>query len=88
MEMEMERKMEVEILSRGGRRVEKEIYYLLLPALGGLLGVLPGHIHLVVPLKEGKVSLRGEEEEELSIDGGMAEIRPEGTTLFLDSREM
>lgn len=85
--------MEVELLTIKGSSLQKKVLSLLLPAIDGDLAVLPGHIHLVAPLKRGYISIirggeKGEKEEErIQTSGGLVVITPERVSLFLDERE-
>ncbi len=72
---------------------DKEIYtgdvdIVVLPGTGGIMGVLPNHAPLLTTLNFGVVQVRvGDEEENFSVAGGVAEIQPDLVTVLADRAE-
>jgi len=57
-----------------------------IPALGGYLGVLPGHARLLSELASGKLSwVSGSASKSLSIKGGFVEVLPDRVRILTDS---
>lgn len=57
-------------------------------AENGELGILPGHIPLVAPLAISAVRLkRDSSEDQLAINGGFLEVRPDKVTILAQSAE-
>ncbi len=57
-------------------------------AENGELGILPGHIPLVAPLAISAVRLKRESsEDQLAINGGFLEVRPDKVTILAQSAE-
>jgi F-type H+-transporting ATPase subunit epsilon len=63
---------------------------LIVPAHKGYLGVLGGHAQFICALNAGKVTIRpagreAQDEQVLTITGGMMETTPAKTTILADS---
>lgn len=68
---------------------DKEVDFVVIPALEGELGVLPGHIQLVAQLKEGPLHYRsGKEYGEFSVLGGFAEINKNNILVLAEAAEL
>jgi len=79
-------KLRLEIVTPETPVLEKDVDFVALPAYEGELGVLPGHIPLVVQLKEGLLHYRlGKEREEFAVLGGFAEISGKKVSVFAES---
>ena len=72
---------------------DKEIYtgdvdIVVLPGTGGIMGILPNHAPLLTTLNFGVVQVRfGDEEENFTVAGGVAEIQPDIVTVLADRAE-
>ena len=63
--------------------------FVVLPALNGEMGVLPGHAPFVVQLSAGEVRVTaGEEVKRFAVSGGFAEIKDDKVALFAETAEM
>jgi len=68
--------------------VDEEVQELSLPSLDGYLGILPGHRPLFLALGKGRITYRvAGKEENLSVQGGYAEILPEKVLVFTELSE-
>ncbi|KOO37276.1 F0F1 ATP synthase subunit epsilon [Priestia koreensis] len=57
-------------------------------AQSGELGILPGHVPLVAPLKIGAVRLKkGGSTELVAVSGGFLEVRPDNVTILAQAAE-
>ena len=56
-------KLQVELVTPEGRVFSEEADFVLAPGIEGDLGVLPQHIALLTPLRNGVVTIRNEEAE-------------------------
>ena len=62
--------------------------FVVLPALGGEMGVLPGHQSFLVQLMAGEVRVTvGEEVKNFAVSGGFAEIKNDTVSLFAETAE-
>lgn len=60
-----------------------------LPGLDGQIGVLPGHMALMIALGKGPIILRqGTNEELIQVEGGTAEILPDRVLVFTEPAEL
>ena len=58
---------------------------IVLPAVSGEMGVLPGHAPLITILKQGDIRLEKEEgKETFAVKGGFAEVGPEMVKVFIE----
>ena len=63
--------------------------FVVLPAAGGEMGVLPGHQPFLVQLGEGEVRITdGEQVRRFAVSGGFAEIKDDQVSLFAETAEM
>lgn len=63
--------------------------FVVLPAVKGEMGVLPGHAPFLVQLAEGEVRVTsGGEQKRFAVSGGFAEIRNDKVSLFAETAEM
>lgn len=68
--------------------VDTEAEEVTLPSLEGYLGILPGHRPLVVALGKGDITYKYKEEKKsYSVQGGYAEILPEGVIVFTEKSD-
>ena len=62
--------------------------FVVLPALGGEMGVLPGHQSFLVQLTAGEVRVTaGSEIKNFAVSGGFAEIKNDTVSLFAETAE-
>ena len=63
--------------------------FVVLPAVGGEMGILPGHEPFLVQLSEGEVRVSaGEQTKHFAVSGGFAEIRLDKVAVFAETAEM
>ena len=61
----------------------------VLPAAAGELGVLPGHLPMIVQLGFGSLRYKKDgKEEEFAVMGGLAEILREGVNVFAEGADL
>lgn len=78
----------VSVVTPDGQVLEEDVNMVSCKAESGELGILPGHIPLVAPLKIDLVRLkRGNEEEIITVNGGFLEVRPDKVTILAKSAE-
>ena len=62
--------------------------FVVLPAIGGEMGVLPGHQSFLVQLAAGEVRITVKEEvRNFAVSGGFAEIKNDTVPLFAETAE-
>ena len=77
-----------EIVSQDKKLYEGDVDIVVLPGTGGIMGILPNHAPLLTTLNFGVVQVRvGDEEENFSVAGGVAEIQPDLVTVLADRAE-
>jgi F-type H+-transporting ATPase subunit epsilon len=77
-----------EIVSQDKKLYEGDVDIVVLPGTGGIMGILPNHAPLLTTLNFGVVQVRfGDEEENFSVAGGVAEVQPNLVTVLADSAE-
>ncbi len=66
-----------------------EVYMVVVPGTEGDFGVLPGHAPLVSTIRPGAIQVyptsMNDVPERIFIDGGFAEVGPEGLTILAES---
>jgi len=68
--------------------VAEEADEVVVPAITGYFGVLPGHAPLLAVLGVGEVMYRsGRSERYLAVSGGFAEVGPDRVTILADTAE-
>ncbi|AZR73995.1 ATP synthase F1 subunit epsilon [Anoxybacter fermentans] len=66
-----------------------EVEMVIVPALDGLLGVLPGHAPLITGIKIGVVKVKKDGEEFLvSTSGGIMEVHPDQIKMVVETAEL
>ena len=77
-----------EIVSQDKKLYEGDVDIVVLPGTGGIMGILPNHAPLLTTLNFGVVQVRtGDEEENFTVAGGVAEIQPDIVTVLADRAE-
>lgn len=75
--------LELKVITPQKLIAESRVDQVYLPTVDGIMGVLPGHVNLVVALGEGEiVYLSPNREEKVSVQGGWAEIKEERVVVF------
>ena len=78
----------VSVVTPDGPVLEDSFEMVSCKAESGELGVLPGHIPLVAPLSISAVRLKRENHvEQLAVNGGFMEVRPDKVTILAQSAE-
>ncbi|AJC25785.1 MULTISPECIES: F0F1 ATP synthase subunit epsilon [Bacillus] len=80
--------VKVNIVTPDGPVYDADIEMVSVRAESGDLGILPGHIPTVAPLKIGAVRLKKEGQTELAaVSGGFLEVRPDQVTILAQAAE-
>lgn len=79
--------MIADIVSSEKELFKGEIAFLVVPAIMGEIGILPGHTPLLTRMKSGSVSitLPDQQVEHIFVSGGILEIQPHRVTLLTDT---
>jgi F-type H+-transporting ATPase subunit epsilon len=81
-------KLQVELVTAEGRVLSEEADFVLAPGIEGDLGVLPHHIPLLTPLRNGVVTVRNDDAEHvIAVSGGFLEVLPDKVTILADAAE-
>lgn len=85
----MAAEMHLSVVAPDRSVVEEPVASLILPGLGGYLGVMPGHEPLVAALKPGVLEYadKANNRHFVSITGGFAEISGTQVTVLADAAE-
>ncbi|MCR6595756.1 F0F1 ATP synthase subunit epsilon [Bacillus halotolerans] len=80
--------VQVNIVTPDGPVYDANIEMVSVRAESGDLGILPGHIPIVAPLKIGAVRLKKDGQTELvAVSGGFIEVRPDQVTILAQTAE-
>ena len=80
--------IKVNVVTPDGPVYESDVEMVSTKAQSGELGILPGHIPMVAPLKIGVVRLKnGGQTELVAVSGGFLEVRPEQVTILAQTAE-
>ncbi len=80
--------LKVSVVTPDGPVLEDTCEMVSCKSKNGELGILPGHIPLVAPLTISSVRLKsGDEENQLAINGGLLEVRPDEVTILAQTAE-
>ena len=79
----------MELVTPGRVLVAKSVEMVVIPGSEGVFGVLPRHSALLANLKRGVVEVYegGKVVDRLMIDGGIADVTPEGVTILTERAE-
>ena len=81
--------IKVNIVTPDGPVVETEANMNIAVTETGEIGILPGHIAMVAPLKIGGLRLQKDDStEHMSVHGGFVEVRPNVVTVLAQSAEL
>src|SRR5215470_5087334 len=61
-----------------------EVEHVVVPGTEGEFGVLAGHAPLIAMLRPGILKILGEQEQDILVMGGFAEVTGEGLTVLAD----
>lgn len=82
-------KILVDIVTPERKVFEGDADMVVARGVDGELGVLPGHIPLVTPLKVGVLRLlQGNDEQKVAVSGGFLEVRPDKVTILAETAEL
>ncbi|AEB25878.1 F0F1 ATP synthase subunit epsilon [Bacillus sp. L381] len=80
--------VKVNIVTPDGPVYDADIEMVSVRAESGDLGILPGHIPTVAPLKIGAVRLKKDGQTDLAaVSGGFLEVRPDQVTILAQAAE-
>ena len=80
--------IKVNIVTPDGPVVETDVNMVIALTETGEVGILPGHIAMVAPLKIGALRLKKDDStEHIAVHGGFLEIRPDVVTVLAQSAE-
>jgi len=78
----------VSVVTPDGPVYESDVEMVSTKAQSGELGILPGHIPMVAPLKIGAVRLKnGGQTDFVAVSGGFIEVRPDNVSILAQSAE-
>jgi len=79
--------MQLDIVSAEGSIYSGEVEKVTVTGSQGILGIYPGHMPLLTPLKPGYVYtiFKGGKEDYFFISGGFLEVQPEVVTVLADT---
>ena len=84
----MKNKIDVEIISVEGYLFQGQAHQVVVPAVEGNIGVMPGHEFLVSELREGKVEILDLNDnilKDIEVKTGTVEIHDGGLRILVDS---
>ena len=81
-------KIKLEIVTAERLIYSEEVDGVVVPGVGGELGVAPQHAPLMTMIMPGMITIRqGSDESNLSVSGGFLEVRPDRVIILADSAE-
>ena len=84
----MKGKIKLEVAVPERLLISEQVDEVQIPALGGSMGVLPGHAPLISQLGAGVLSYRLEGQTRyMALDGGVMEVLPDHVRVLADSAE-
>jgi F-type H+-transporting ATPase subunit epsilon len=85
---EIPRSFHIKVITPRLVLVEADVEEASLPGVDGLVGILPGHVPMVIALGQGTLSYRhGTSAESHEVQGGYAEIAPDRVLVFTRKSE-
>jgi F-type H+-transporting ATPase subunit epsilon len=85
--------MELQLITMLGKKVEQQVYEVLIPTADGEIGVFPGHEPLVTMAVPGAIAVRyhktdtNDQLDYFAISGGVVEISPSALRILVDEAE-
>lgn len=81
-------KIKLEVLTPERLVLSESVDEVVIPGLGGELGILPNHTALISQLKTGILTYRtGAEKRQMHVSGGFAEVLPDQVSVMSDVAE-
>ena len=85
----MSGKLTLELVTPERLALSEAADFVVLPALDGEMGVLPGHEAYLVQLKPGEIRVTvGDEHRSFAVSGGFAEVYRDKVAVFAETAEM
>lgn len=86
--MTMADKLNLEVITPEKLALREQVDEVVVPGLGGELGILPDHTPLISQLKTGILSYRqGGEKKQMHVSGGFVEVTPDRVSVLSDVAE-
>ncbi|WP_019414233.1 F0F1 ATP synthase subunit epsilon [Paenisporosarcina sp. TG20] len=81
--------IKVNIVTPDGPVYDSEVNLIIANTTSGEIGVLPGHIPMVAPLRVGAIQLKTDGQQELiAVSGGFLEVRPDQVSILAQAAEV
>ena len=86
----MENKTKLEVITPTQTMINEEVEMVVVPGSEGHFGVLPLHAHTLSTLNRGIVTVyeNNDASNEIIIDGGIAEVTPQGCSILVERAEI
>ena len=85
----MKRRLTLEFVTPEKPILSEAVDFVVLPALEGEMGVLPGHEPYLVQLRPGEIRVHaGEGRKSFAVSGGFAEVQRDTVAVFAETAEM
>ena len=86
----MENKTKLEVITPTQTMINEEVEMVVVPGSEGHFGVLPLHAHTLSTLNRGIVTVyeNNDASNEIIIDGGIADVTPQGCTILVERAEI
>ena len=82
-------KINLEIITPEKLVLRETVDEVVIPGLGGELGVLPSHTPLISHLQNGTLTYRqGNDKKQIQLSGGFVEVLPDRVSVLADSAEI
>jgi F-type H+-transporting ATPase subunit epsilon len=84
----MAQQLQLEVVTPERRVISEEVDQVIVPGLGGELGILPGHTPLISQLQTGVLSYtQGGRTSQLHVSGGFLEVRDDRVSVLAEVAE-
>ena len=86
----MENKTKLEVITPTQTMINEEVEMVVVPGSEGHFGVLPLHVHTLSTLDRGIITVyeNNDASNEIIIDGGIADVTPQGCTILVERAEI
>ena len=86
----MENKTKLEVITPTQTMINEEVEMVVVPGSEGHFGVLPLHAHTLSTLDRGIVTVyeNNDASNEIIIDGGIADVTPQGCSILVERAEI
>lgn len=82
-------KLNLEVITPERLVLSESVDEVVVPGLGGELGILPEHTPLISQLQTGVLTYRrGADRKQLHVSGGFVEVKPDGVSVLSDVAEL